>query len=685
MNTHQSSNGMDKKEAALRHGQLESLVAYHQKRYHEEDSPEISDEAYDALVRELRTIEEQYPELKKEDATSERVGAAPLDEFHKVRHEMRQWSFANIFSCDELVAWHEKIQRFVERETALNKDTFTYCIEHKIDGLKIILTYEKGVFVRGATRGDGVTGEDITQNLKTIESIPLTLSKPVDIIVGGEAWLSHKEFTRINAEREKNNEPLFANPRNAAAGSLRQLDSRITAARKLNCFIYDIEKFGPEVVGFETPPTQMEELNLLKKLGFHVNPHHKHCRTIDEIEAFYKTSQKQREKNDYEMDGLVIKVDEVKYQEALGHTASAPRFAVAYKFPAEQVTTRVEDIVLQVGRTGVLTPVAELTPVRVAGSVVSRATLHNEDQIERLDVRVGDTVIMQKAGDVIPEVVAVIKELRTGKEKKFHFPKTVPGCGGDGSIERVPGTAAWRCVSKDSFEQNLRKLEHFVSKKALNIDGLGPRILNLLLEQQRIATYTDIFTLKEGDLVGLPGFKDKAVHNLLDAIEKAKQVELPRLLFGLSIDQVGEETARDIAGHFGSLERIQNASAEELEVIEGVGPIVAQSVYVWFRTPKNLENLEHLLRHLTIVTPISRSRAGVLTGKSVVITGTLEHLSREEAKELVRNSGGKSVGSVSKNTDFVVVGSDPGSKVKVAEELGVEVIDEKEFLRRVGK
>lgn len=671
---------MDVQEAKTRHTKLEALVAHHQALYHEKDTPQISDEAYDALVRELRGIETEFPELKQHHSVSERVGGAPLEAFRKVRHEVRQWSFGNIFSFEELCAWHEKLARYITRETQYDANGFSYCAEQKIDGLKIILTYTEGALVLGTTRGDGEVGEDITQNLRTIQSIPLTLSQPLNIIVGGEAWLSHPEFARINVERKKNNESLFANPRNAAAGSLRQLDSRITASRNLDCFIYDIE----QIEGAKMPETQTEELEFLASLGFHVNSAYAHCTSVDDIEAFYTKSQKERTNAPFDMDGLVLKVNERSYQDVLGYTAHGPRFAIAYKFPAEQTTTIIKDIVLQVGRTGVLTPVAELEPVLVAGSVVSRATLHNEDQIQRLDIRVGDTVIIQKAGDVIPEVVSVMKELRTGKEKAFRFPKKVSTCGGDGSIERVPGQSAWRCVYKNSYEQTLRRLEHFVSKKALNIDGMGPRIVNLLLEEERIATYADIFTLEPGDLEGLPGFKEKAVRNVLDAIDKARTVSLPKLLFGLSIDQVGEETARDIAEHFGSLERIREATKEELEDVEGVGPIVASSVYAWFRDEAHIRDLDALLPHVTITTIHTQKRRGVFAGKKIVVTGTLKRFSREEVKELIREEGGSTVASVSKQTDIVLAGSAPGSKVEKAKTLGVPVMDEVTFLKRIG-
>jgi DNA ligase (NAD+) len=665
--------------------QLRDLVLYHQRRYHEEDAPEIADEAYDALVRELRSLEERL-DVPVDERVSSNVGGAPRAAFSKVEHAVRQWSFDNVFSYNELVAWNERLERYLDRESDLSPE-YSFVLEPKIDGLKVVLTYKDGVFVQGATRGNGLVGEDITENLRTIRDIPKVLQAQVDCVVGGEAWLSHQELARINTEREASHEPVFANPRNAAAGSLRQLDSNITASRKLNCFVYDLEQFDGKSSTHHAPETQEQELTLLSKLGFTVNPTSTTCTTLDAIETTYQDWLKARDNQSFDMDGMVIKVNEVAYQKALGHTASAPRFAVAYKFPAEQVTTTVEDIVLQVGRTGVLTPVAELAPVRVAGTTVSRATLHNEDQIKRLDVRIGDTVILQKAGDVIPEVVSVLAELRTGKEKSFRFPQTVPQCGGDGSIERVPGAAAWRCVSRDSFALLTRKLQHFVSRKALDIDGLGKETVELLLEQGLIHTASDLYTLKQGDLDGLPGFKEKAIQNLLKGIEKAKKTTLGRFLFALSIDQVGEETARDLATRFGTIDAVRNATREDFLRIEGVGPKVAESLYTWFHDEDHQRELRALVSHLTLEnpTPTTHVASGKLSGQTVVITGTLPTLSRDEAKELVRAAGGKAAGSVSKSTSFVVVGSDAGSKADKARELGVECIDEADFLERIGR
>lgn len=664
-------------EAKKRVEKLRVEIEKHQHLYHVEDTPVISDEAYDSLLRELISLEETYPELQSDTSPSVRVGGAVAEGFKKVRHKARQWSLDNVFSFEELQGWEDKILRILEREFEIKDSKLSYCVELKIDGLKAVLTYEKGKLLHGATRGDGIVGEDVTHNLKTIGSIPLTLKKKIDITVSGEVWLPHKEFEKINKERKKAEEPLFQNPRNAGAGTIRQLDPKITAKRNLSTFMYDIND-----VDVKAPKTQVEELQLLQTLGFKVEPHFKECKTLKEVGAFYKSWIKKKEKKDFGIDGVVVKVNEARLQEMLGHTGKSPRFAIAYKFPAEQVTTKVEDIVLQVGRTGVLTPVAHLSPVFVDGSTVSRATLHNEDEINRLDVRIGDTVILQKAGDVIPDIVEVVTSLRTGKEKIFKFPKKVPACGGDGRIERLPGQAAWRCVDRNSFVQRQHKLYYFVSKKAFNIDGLGPRIIDLLLEENLIDAPSDIFTLKEGDLSVLPGLGEKSAQNLIAEIDKARTVPLSRFLIALSIDGVGEETARDIAEHFGTLKKVEAATKDELEHIEGVGSIVAESICTWFREKENKKLLKDLNKEITIKGNKKR-RATTLKGKTFVVTGTLSSFGREEAKTLIRDNGGSVSSSVSKKTDFVVVGENPGSKFEKAKNLGVTILEEKAFLSKL--
>ncbi len=661
---------------------LRNLVDYHRALYHEQDQPEISDEAYDSLLKELIDIEGRYPELKSFNTPTERVGGAPLEFFEKVKHAIPQWSFDNVFNKEELLEWEARAKRFLKKETD-NVPNFSFCVEHKIDGLKIILTYEKGVLVKGATRGDGLVGEDITQNLKTIEDIPLKLSKSVNIIVVGEAWLPKSQLKKINEKRKEKNEALFANARNAAAGSLRQLDSRIVKERNLRAFVYDIDDLNIRDEGISVPKTQTDELKLLKSLGFVVNPSFAHCQSILEVEKYYDTWRKRRETEDYGMDGLAIKINEISVQKSLGYTAKSPRYAIAYKFPAEEVTTVVEDILFQVGRTGVITPVAKLRPVLVDGSTVSRATLHNEDEIKRLDIRIRDSVILKKAGDVIPDIVRVLKELRSGKEKPFSFPKKIPECGGDGSIERVPGQSAYRCVVKDSSAQLERKLEYFVSRKAFDIDGLGKRIVKQLMEEGLISSFADIFTLKKGDIVNLEGFGELSADNLIEAINSSREISLPRFLTSLSIPQVGEETAEDLAKYFGTLSGVLNASEEELSSIEGVGPIIAKSVYTWFRDLGHKNSLEKLLREIKVLDFKNESGDRPLKGLTFVLTGSLSTLSRDEAKEKIKSLGGSVSASVSSKTSFVVVGEEPGEKAKQAERLGVSILNEGEFLKKI--
>lgn len=661
------------KDVVKRLENLKKTIDKHRRLYHTLDKPEISDEAYDSLVRDLERLEEEYPELKTKDSPSERVGAEPLKEFVKVRHSKKQWSYDDVFDFEGLKKWDEKLRNFIAKED-LSGEKIEYCVELKIDGLKIVLTYEEGRFVRGATRGDGAVGEDVTSNVKTIQSVPLELSQKVNVTVVGEAWIGKKDLEKINKERKSKEEAVFANTRNLAAGSIRQLDPKMTSERKLNSFIYDMDDFD----GVK-PKTQKEELDLIKTLGFNVNPNFALLHDLDSVEEYYQNWVKKRHKLDYELDGIVIKINSNKIQEALGYTAKSPRWGVAYKFPAEQVTTVVEDIVLQIGRTGVLTPVAHLRPVVVAGSTVSRATLHNEDEINRLDVRIGDTVVLQKAGDVIPDIVSVMKDLRTGKEKKFVWPTRVPLCGGDGAIMRIPGQAAWRCVDKNSFEQQKRKFHHFVSKKSFDITDLGPKVIDVLLENSLIVEFSDIFTLEKGDLLSLPRFAEKSVDNLLQAILKAKKVTLPRFIIGLSIPQVGEETAHLLAQNFHDIRNLEKARKEDLERVEGVGPIVADSIVEFFKSKENQKIINNLLNYVVVEKIEAPKKNTSISGKTFVLTGTIS-MPRDEAKEKLRQLGAIVSESVSKKTDYVVAGENSGSKAEKAEELGVKIISEKEFL-----
>jgi len=662
------------KTASERAFSLRKAIEQYRYEYHVLDDLSISESALDSLKDELRKLEERYPSLITPDSPTQRVAGEALAQFVKVTHKVTQWSFNDCFSPKELLEFSARIERFLTSEDVLTKPTFT--TELKIDGLKVVLEYKKGVLMQASTRGNGVVGEDVTHNVRTIEAVPLTLREPVDCIVEGEVFMRKSVLSVLNKERRKKGEVPFANPRNVAAGSIRQLDPKMAANRMLDMFVYDMTQYGEEL-----PKTQEDELKLLKYLGFKVNPHFKKMETIKECVTYWELWQKKAPQQDYQVDGVVVKVNERMLQEVLGYTGKAPRFAIAFKFPAEQVTTTVEDIVLQVGRTGVLTPVAHLKPVLVYGSVVSRATLHNEDEIKRLDVRVGDTVILQKAGDVIPDIVKVLSEFRTGKEKPYVFPKKVEACGADGSIERIPGQAAWRCVSKNSYAQLKRKFYHFVSKHAFDITKMGPKIVDVLLDQGLIVSYEDIFTLKRGDLLALPRFGEKSVDNLLASIATSRTVQLSRFIVGLSIPHVGEETAYDIAQYTETFEKLQSATKEELESVPGVGGIVAESVVAFFAEREHKEMLKKLLKEITLKREVGIVDKKTLLGKTFVLTGTLETLGREEAKVKIRERGGSVTSSVSKTTTYVVVGETPGSKFVDAEKLGVPILTEQEFLK----
>lgn len=630
-------------------------------------------------MKELAGIEEQYPAIIAPDSPTQRIAGKPLPGFKKVPHKVAQWSFNDAFTEEDIRAFDARVKRALRPQFGDVQPTYT--AELKIDGLKVVLEYEKGILQTAATRGDGLIGEDVTHNVRTIESVPLSITRPVTIIAEGEVWMSATQLKKINKERTAQGEALYANPRNVAAGALRQLDPAITASRKLDAFIYDVAQSSEG-----EPHTQVEELEYLRELGFKVNQEYTHAPDIDAVIDYWNSWKDKGRKQDYWIDGVVVKVNERIYQEALGFTGKAPRFAIAFKFPAEQVTTIVEDIVLQVGRTGVLTPVAHLKPVSVAGTTVSRATLHNEDEITRLDVRIGDTVILQKAGDVIPDIVKTLTELRTGKEKKFKWPTHVPECGGDGRIERVPGTSAWRCVDKNSFGIVRRRFHNFVAKHALNIEGFGPSTIDQLLEKGLVQHFDDLFTLTEGDLLTLEGFADISAKKTVEAIKVASKVGLARLIVGLSIPQVGEETAILLAKHFRSIDSIASASVHALTAIEGIGPIVAREIAGWFKEKQNQKLVERLKHVLTIVAPKRQDAAALpLAGRTYVITGTLESMSRDEAGEVLRALGAHISGSVSKKTTGVIAGESAGSKLDKAESLGVPVLTESDFLRIVGR
>ena len=671
---------MDKLQAKKRIDKLVEQIDELRYQYHVLNEPTVSDEIYDSLTQELRDLEKKFPNLKRKDSPLQRIGGAPLEKFEKVKHQVRQWSFNDAFEEQDLYDWEERVKKILEKEMG-QAPKIEYVCELKIDGLHVVLTYEKGILVQAATRGDGVIGENVTQNIKTIESIPLRLKKTVDVVVEGEVWLSEAQLAKINQQRKKQNQPEFANPRNAAAGTIRQLDPKIVAARKLSCFVYDWSAGN-----YPAPQSQLEELQELEKLGLTVNKHYQLCHNLQEVIKFCDEWSQKRTKQDYWTDGIVVKINDINLQKALGYVGKAPRWAVAYKFPAAKVTTVVEDIQVQIGRLGTLTPVAHLRPAKLAGTVVKRASLHNMDQINKLDVRIGDTVIIQKAGDIIPEVVASLPKLRTGREKKFTMPKVCPDCGSvvskKAAADKNQGkTVDYYCTNPRCFAQHKRQLIHFVSKKAFDIDGLGEKIVSQLIEEDLLKTPADIFRLGKDDLVPLERFADKSADNLIKAIKQAKNISLPRFIYSLGIANVGEETAIALTENFGSIDKLQKATLAQLEEIKDIGPVVSRSIYDYFNNKNNQEILEDLNKAgvKSESQQVVKTKTGPLAGKKIVVTGTLSSMSREEVKAAIRKAGGDWASSVSKNTDFVLVGENPGSKAAKAEELGVKIISEQEF------
>ena len=679
---------------------LSKEIDTHRRLYHVLDQPTLSDEAYDALFRELEKLEERFPEFRLPSSPTLRVGATPLKAFQKTAHKYPQWSFDDVFDFPELLAWDERLRRMLAKKNSIEKPE--YICELKIDGLKIILTYENGIFVRGATRGDGEVGEDVTENLRTIQSIPLKLSESVTMTAVGEAWLSQKEFQRINAEREKTKEALFANPRNAAAGSIRQLDSKVTASRKLDSFLYDIDEYIDAKGKKITIETQVEKLAILERLGFHVNREHSFFDDITKVEQYYEQWSAKRDTLSYGLDGIVIKVNQVSLQTVLGYTGKSPRFGVAYKFPAEQATTIVEDVVVQIGRTGALTPVAHLRPVRIAGSTVSRASLHNFDEIKRLDLRRGDTVVLQKAGDIIPEILSVLTNLRTGKEKKVVEPLSCPVC--ESSVERrvMSGgemSAALYCTNLRCFAIEREHIIHAVSKKGLDIPGLGEKVVEQLIDEGLVGDISDLYFLEVGDLEPLERFAERSAEKLVQSIHQAKNVPVAKFLFALGIRHVGEETADLLVRNFENMGirvtpktpealgvAFREVSEERLLALLGIGATAMESVTAWFRDAKHQEILKKLTEAGVVLDPPKkRSAESILSGKTFVLTGELSSFTRDEAKAMIKENGGLVSSSISKKTDYLVIGENPGSKFEKAKELGVTIVDEPELLRLLEK
>ena len=665
---------MNKAEVKKRIEKLKKLINHHRYLYHVLDRQEISDAALDSLKKELFDLEQKYPEFVTPDSPTQRVGGRPLKKFEKVKHSQPMLSFNDAFSEEDMKDWEERIKKLLTPEEI---EKLNYFCELKFDGLAIELIYKNGILETGSTRGDGIIGENVTQNIKTIESIPLRLrTKKGEVIVRGEAIIFKKDFLRMNKMREEADLPVYANPRNVAAGSIRQLDPKITAQRRLTFFAYDL-------VSDLGQTTHQEEHKILKDLGFKVNSYSKFCKDLKQVFEFREQWKRDREKLEYEIDGIVAIVNENKIFQKLGTVGKAPRGAIAYKFPLKQAETIIENIKIQVGRTGAVTPVACLKPVEIGGTTISRATLHNEDEIKRLGVKIGDTVIVGRAGDVIPEVVKVLKELRTGKEKVFRMPKVCPFCGT--KLVRPAGEVIWRCPNPDCQARQRRYLYHFVSKGAFDIDGLGPKIVDQLFENNLISDPADIFQLKEGDLMPLEGFAEKAAKNLINSINSKKEINFGRFIYALGIKEVGEQTAQDLANYFKDLKELKEASLEKLMGIKDIGPETAKSIYNWFLQKKNFALLEKLKKagvkikyHKTV--PFVRKGLSEITGKTFVLTGSLSSLTREEAKEKIRNLGGRVSSIVSRNTDFLVLGKEPGSKLQKAKKLGVKIIDEKTFL-----
>jgi DNA ligase (NAD+) len=624
--------------------------------------------------------EKKYPQYITSSSPTQRVGIEPVSGFSTVKHIAPMLSLANAFSPEELRAFDQRIKKIILEQK------LEYVVELKIDGLAVTLVYEDGIFIRGATRGDGTTGEEITSNLRTVKAVPLKLfGKDISprIEVYGEVYMKKSEFKRLNEKRMKNEESLFANPRNAAAGSVRQLDPRITAQRRLDTFIY--RATFPEGNKFNT---HMEVLNYLKKVGFKVNPYIKLCQDIEEVKSYCLQWIEKKEELDYEIDGMVIKVNSLRMREELGSTTRSPRWAIANKFPAQQVTTKIQDIIVQVGRTGALTPVAILNQVRISGSVVQRATLHNEDEIKRKDIRVGDIVLVQKAGEVIPEVVKVIKEKRTGKEKEFIMPTQCPVCGA--KVFRLEGEVVSRCNSLTCPAQIKERIRHFASRDAMDIEGLGPAIINQLVEKGLIKDISDLYFLKRDDLISLERMAEKSADNLLDAIEKSKKKSLANLIYGLGIRYVGVHTSEVITRYYPTLDKFKKANLEELIEINEIGPKIAESIIFFFKEKENFAIIERLRSaglNFSQEKEKIREEKGVqiLAGKQFVLTGTLKGFTRTQAKEIISKLGGRVTGSVSKKTNYVVAGEDPGSKYQKAQELGVPIINEEKFKKIITK
>ena len=660
-------------EAKERIEELRKIIEYHSKKYYDEDKPEISDYEYDTLMNELKKLEKENPEYITKDSPTQKVGGHVREDFTKVTHEVPLQSLQDVFSFEELYDFDKRIKEKADEFD----EKFNYCVETKIDGLSCAIKYENGILVQGATRGDGIVGEEITPNVKTIKTIPHKLKEPINITVRGEVFISKGDFEKLNEEREILGEPLFANARNAAAGSLRQLDSKITAKRPLDIYIFNVQKIEGKEFN-----SHWEELNYLESLGFNVVPFRKLCHNMKEVISAIEEIGENRENLTFGIDGAVVKVDNLKFREELGSTFKVPKWAIAYKYPPEKKETILKDIICQVGRTGVITPMAVLEPVKVAGSTISKTTLHNEDFIKEKDLKIGDHVIIQKQGDVIPEVVDVIKDKRDGTEKDFEMPKVCPVCGAPAI--REPGEAAVRCTGIECSAKALRNIVHFASKDGMNIDGLGYKIVEQLLDNKLIKDIADIYSLTVEEIASLRKNGKKFAENLVNAISESKNRDLENLISAFGIRHVGKKLAKVLAKKYGTLDNLMNATAFDLTTKDDIGEVIAESICSFFEEKQTLDLIKRLkeagvnMSHLEEVQIDDR-----FAGKTFVLTGTLSKYSRGEASDIIEKFGGKTSGSVSKKTDYVLAGEDAGSKLDKAQKLGVTVLSEEEFEKMI--
>lgn len=661
---------MDKKQAEKRIKELRKQVEYHAKRYYDDDNPEITDFEYDMMMLELRTLESQFPELITKDSLTQKVGGTVKEGFQKVEHEVPLQSLQDVFDFDEIEAFDERVKKQAEENGIENQQ---YVVETKIDGLSAALEYVDGKFVRGATRGNGLVGEDVTENLKTIKTIPQELSEKINITVRGEVFISKKDFEEMNQEREENEEETFANARNAAAGSLRQLDSNITKNRPLDIYIFNVQKIEGKEFN-----SHYEELEYLRKLGFNVNPVLIPCKDTEEVIKAIQKIGEDRENLTFGIDGAVVKVDDLNLRKIMGTTSKVPKWAIAYKYPPERKETILKDITFQVGRTGVITPMAILEPVKVAGSTISKTTLHNEDFVKEKGLKIGDRVIIQKAGDVIPEIVEAVASKRTGEEKDFEMPKVCPVCGAE--AVREEGEAAVRCTGIECPAKLYRNLVHFVSREAMNIDGLGENIIGVLLEKKMISNIADIYDLKFEDIASLKKNGKKFAQNLIDSINASKENDLYRLITAFGIRHVGVKAAKILAKTYNNIDNLAEADVENLSQVEDIGPIVANSIREFFEQEQTKDLISRLKQAGVNTQRLKEDDEDErFTGKTFVLTGSLENFSREEASNIIEKFGGKTSSSVSKKTSYVLAGEDAGSKLTKAQNLGVTIITEQEF------